>query len=97
MDDRPSWVRMFNPQDSKAVQCNSRLLPPTNMIHLTTFFALVIGGMEAIQPAAAGVMPGLSANINTFQRRQNNPSVPPQCATVCSSVTPVIASLNVSR
>jgi hypothetical protein len=73
----------------------------TNMIHFTTFFALVIGGMEAIQPAAAGVLlAGLSPRIDlvlmkTFQRRQGTaPPTPPQCATICNPVNSVINSVS---
>jgi len=70
------------------------------MIHFTTFFALVIGGMEVIlQPAAAGVLlAGLSPRIDlglmkTFQRRQGSaPSTPPQCVTICNPVNNVIDS-----
>jgi len=69
------------------------------MIHFTTFFALVIGSMEVIQPAAAGVLlAGLSPRIDlvlmkTFQRRQGSaPPTPPQCVTICNPVNSVINS-----
>ena len=63
------------------------------MIHFTTFFALVVGGMEAIQPAAAGVLANLPPSM--FQRRQGSaPPPPPQCVSVCSSVTTVINSIS---
>lgn len=74
-----------------------------NMIHFTTFFALVVSGVEAIQPAAAAVLAGRSPGINlglmnTFQRRQGNaPPVPPQCATICNPVGNTIASVSDSN
>ena len=70
------------------------------MIHVTTFFALVVGGMGVIQPAAAGVLAGLSPKINlglmnTFQRRQGAaPPVPPQCATICGPVNSIISGVS---
>lgn len=69
------------------------------MIHFTTFFALVVGGMEVIQPAAAGVtglMPRMDPGImNTFLRRQGSaPPVPPQCATICAPVTSAISNVS---
>jgi len=69
-----------------------------NMIHFTTFFALVVSGMDTIQPAAAAVLAGRSPRINlglvnTFQRRQ---TPPPQCATICNPVTNAITSISTS-
>jgi hypothetical protein len=71
------------------------------MIHFTTFFALVVGGMEVIQPAAAGVLlAGLSPRMDlglmkSFQRRQGNaPPTPPQCATTCNPVNSVLNSVS---
>lgn len=70
------------------------------MIHFTTFFALVVGGMEVIQPAAAAVLAGLSPRINlglmnTFQRRQgNSPSPPPQCESTCNPIQNIITSVS---
>lgn len=63
----------------------------TNMIHFTTFFALMVGGMEVIQPAAAGVLAGFSPGM---QRRQGSaPPVPPQCATICDPVNNIISNV----
>ena len=70
------------------------------MIHFTTFFALVIVRMEVIQPAAAGVLAGLSPRIDlglmkTFQRRQGTgPSIPAQCTTICNPVNSALSSVS---
>ena len=70
------------------------------MIHFTTFFALVIVRMEVIQPAAAGVLAGLSPRIDlglmkTFQRRQGTaPPTPPQCITICNPLNSVLNSVS---
>lgn len=64
------------------------------MIHLTTFFALLVGGMEAIQPAAAGVLARTNLKLQTFQRRQtNSPPIPPGCTITCAPVATLIGSL----
>lgn len=62
------------------------------MIRFTNFLTLVVGGMAAIQPVAAGNFAGLSARINlgpanfgAFERRQNN------CGSVCNPVNGVIS------
>lgn len=58
-----------------------------------TLFALVVGGMEVIRPAAAGVLGDFPDFRPVFQRRQSTvPEVPSQCASVCSSVLPVLAA-----
>jgi hypothetical protein len=68
------------------------------MVHFPTFLAIVFGGMEVIQPAAAGVLAGLTARIDletVFQRRQATSSPPPtpaQCESTCESVAPIIES-----
>ena len=70
------------------------------MIHFTIIFALMVGGMEVMQPAAAVVLAGLSPRINlvlmnTFQRRQGDaPPVPPGCAATCSPVGNTVASVS---
>ena len=70
------------------------------MIHFTTFFALVVGGMEVIEPAAAAVLAGRSPRINlglvnTFQRRQGNaPSSPTQCESICDPVQKIITGVS---
>ena len=72
------------------------------MIHFMNFFkfALVVGGMEAIQPAAAAVLANLSPEtnfglMNTFHRRQGGaPQPPPQCATICNPVANVISNVS---
>ena len=69
------------------------------MIHFTTFFALLVGGMEVIQLAAARVPAGLLPKrnlMNTFQLRQAGapPAPPPQCANICSSVANIISGVS---
>ena len=66
------------------------------MIHFTTFFALVVGGMEVIQPAAAArVMASLSPRtdhgfLDALQRRHVPPSLPPECKISCQYAEKVI-------
>lgn len=69
------------------------------MIHFTTLLTLVVSGMEVVQPAAAKVLPGLTARIDlgpvdigAFQRRQGIPQVPPQCVSICNPINSIIAS-----
>ena len=66
------------------------------MIHFTTLIALVVGGTEVIQPAAAGVLTGLPlVNLDAFQRRQATGSgleVPAQCATICNPIDSILTS-----
>ncbi|KAF8803932.1 hypothetical protein BYT27DRAFT_7195282 [Phlegmacium glaucopus] len=65
------------------------------MIHFTTLLALVIGGMEVIQLAAAWASTG-PASVNAFQRRQTTGSnqVPSQCESTCNPVISFITSGN---
>lgn len=74
------------------------------MTRFTTFLALVVGGMEVIQPAAAArvLAAGLTARIHLglvgadlFQRRQAIPPVP-TCGSLCTPIISVVAS-NVSH
>lgn len=68
------------------------------MVHFKALFVLVLGGIEVIQPAAAGVLAGLTARndlvFNYFLSRQTSsgPQVPPQCASTCNPVAPTIAA-----
>jgi len=79
--------------------CNNQFLllsTTTKMIHFTTLFALVVGGTKVIQPAAAGVLTGLTlVNLDAFQRRQATGSgiqVPAQCAAICNPINSILTS-----
>lgn len=76
------------------------------MNRFTTFLALVVSGMEAVQPAAAaGVLAaGLTARMRLgvypFQRRQGIPPVP-TCDSLCNPIScgtfRIARPLNVAR
>ena len=91
----PTWYKA-----TQSLLLTTYLRVTANMIHFTTFFALVVGGMEVIQPAAAGVLAGLSPRLNlglmnTFQRRQGSaPPPPPQCANTCAPIANIISNVS---
>ena len=68
------------------------------MINFAIFLALLVGGMRVLQPAAGRVLAGLMVRMdfdgNIFQPRQTNviPPVPPQCASICDPINPILAS-----
>lgn len=69
------------------------------MTRFTTFLALVLGGMEAVQRTRVSVMaagltarmrPGL-VGVDPFQRRQGIPLIP-SCYSPCTPVVNTLAS-----
>jgi hypothetical protein len=69
------------------------------MINFGIFLALLLGGMAVVQPAAGRVLADLMVRMdfdaNAFQPRQTNnaiPPVPPQCASICDPINPIVAS-----
>jgi hypothetical protein len=69
------------------------------MTRFMTFLALMVGGMEAIQPArvpvlAAGLTPRMRlglVGVDPYQRRQGIPLIP-SCDSLCTPITGTLAS-----
>jgi hypothetical protein len=67
---------------------------------ILTFLAIVVGGIGAIKPVAAGVQDGLkildlrSVGVDVFQRRQTTGQVPPQCESLCNPINAMLAAVS---
>ena len=68
-----------------------------NIFRFTTFLALMVGGMEVMQPFAGALA---SIAVDPFRRRQTATSTStiqgPTCGTYCESIVSIVAS-NVSH